>query len=79
MELLEFSRENRQVFFVTPIPQTRYGIMYSLGEKSDYEMEERQCKEKVSEVLTMLKLSNKYPEYFKYKEADGYGKGIGTV
>lgn len=42
-----------------------YGMMCCLGEQSGRNMPEL-IKEKGSEVLTMLELSNEYPEDFKY-------------
>jgi len=42
-----------------------YGLMLLLGEKSGRNMQEL-LKDKASEVLTMLQISNEFPEDFKY-------------
>jgi len=42
-----------------------YGLMVCLGEKSGRDMKEK-LKDKASEVLTMLEISNEYPEEFKF-------------
>lgn len=42
-----------------------YGIMLILGEKSGRNMQEL-LKDKATEVLTMLEISNEFPEDFKY-------------
>lgn len=42
-----------------------YGLMICLGEQSGRDMKEK-LKDKMSEVLTMLEISNEFPEEFKY-------------
>ena len=42
-----------------------YGLMICLGEQSGRDMTEK-LKDKGSEVLTMLEISNEFPEDFKY-------------
>lgn len=42
-----------------------YGLMLCLGEQSGRNMEEK-LKDKASEVLTMLQISNEFPEDFRY-------------
>lgn len=42
-----------------------YGIMLILGEKSGRNMQEL-LKDKATEILTMLEISNEFPEDFKY-------------
>ena len=42
-----------------------YGLMLCLGEQSGRDMEEK-LKDKASEVLTMLQISNEFPDDFKY-------------
>ena len=42
-----------------------YGLMLCLGEQSGRDMTEK-LKDKGSEVLTMLEISNEFPEDFKY-------------
>ena len=42
-----------------------YGLMICLGEQSGRDMTEK-FKDKGSEVLTMLEISNEFPEDFKY-------------
>lgn len=42
-----------------------YGLMLCLGEQSGRDMKEK-LKDKASEVLTMLEISNEFPSDFKY-------------
>ena len=42
-----------------------YGLMLCLGEESGRDMQEK-LKDKASEVLTMLQISNEFPDDFKY-------------
>lgn len=42
-----------------------YGLMVCLGEQSGRDMKEK-LKDKASEVITMLELSNEFPNDFKY-------------
>lgn len=42
-----------------------YGLLLCLGEESGRNMQEK-LKDKASEVLTMLQISNEFPEDFKY-------------
>ena len=42
-----------------------YGLMFCLGEESGRDMREA-TKDKASEILTMLKISNEFPDDFKY-------------
>lgn len=42
-----------------------YGLMFCLGEQSGRDMNEK-MKDKASEVITMLEISNEFPEDFKY-------------
>ncbi len=42
-----------------------YGLMLCLGQESGHDIE-KEMKDKASEVLMMLKISNDFPEDFKY-------------
>lgn len=72
---MDFFKKNQKVNSINSSPKTGvtssryrgrwYGLMICLGEQSGRDMTEK-LKDKGSEILTMLEISNEFPEDFKY-------------
>lgn len=75
MGIMDFFKKNQKVKSINSSPKTGvtssryrgrwYGLMICLGEQSGRDMTEK-LKDKGSEILTMLEISNEFPEDFKY-------------
>lgn len=75
MGIMDFFKKNQKVNSINSSPKTGvtssryrgrwYGLMICLGEQSGRDMTEK-LMDKGSEILTMLEISNEFPEDFKY-------------